>query len=101
MREERKRETEKRESWGSTDKWAPPPRGVHVSKPALQNRRMAKSERFLIVGWSKIPGFGVQWPKSNSGNSRMVKNGLFPLEHPYIVEKLGDMVVVLVISILT
>ena len=55
MREERKRETEKRErereSGGSTDKWAPPPRGVHVSKtalqnPALQNRRMAKSERF-------------------------------------------------------
>jgi len=46
MREERKRETEKRESGGSTDKWAPPPRGVHVSKTTLQNRRMAKSEWF-------------------------------------------------------
>ena len=48
MREERKRETEKREreSGGSTDKWAPPLRGVHVSKITLQNRRMAKSERF-------------------------------------------------------
>ena len=48
MREERKRETEKREreSGGSTGKWAPPPGGVHVSKTALQNRRMTKSERF-------------------------------------------------------
>ena len=46
MREERKRETEKRErereSGGSTDKCAPPPRGVHVSKTA---------------GWPNVNGF--------------------------------------------
>ena len=42
MREERNRETEKRERGGSTDKWAPPPRGVHVSK---------------TTGWPKVNGF--------------------------------------------
>jgi hypothetical protein len=32
----------------------------------------------LRVGWSRLPGFGVGWPKSNSGKSWMAKNGLYP-----------------------
>ena len=31
----------------------------------------------LIVQWSRIPDFGVAWPKSNLGNSWMAKNGFF------------------------
>ena len=31
----------------------------------------------FIVEWSKIPGFGVQWPKANRGKSWMAKNGLY------------------------
>ena len=37
---------EKKDRGGNTDKWAPPPCGVHVSKTAMQNYWMAKCERF-------------------------------------------------------
>ena len=37
---------ERRKREGVTKKWAPPPRGVHVSKTALQNCWMTKCERF-------------------------------------------------------
>ena len=33
----------------------------------------------LILGWSRIPGFDVAWLKSNSGDSWMDKNELFPI----------------------
>jgi hypothetical protein len=32
----------------------------------------------LIVAWSKISNFGVGWPKPNSGDGLMAKNGLLP-----------------------
>jgi hypothetical protein len=35
----------------------------------------------LRVGWSKMSGFEVRWPKLNLGKSWMVKNGLFPLKY--------------------
>ena len=37
---------ERRKREGVTEKWAPPPRGVHVSKIALQNCWMTKCEQF-------------------------------------------------------
>jgi len=43
---ERKREIERRERGCNADKWAPLPRGVHVSETGHQNSRMAKCERF-------------------------------------------------------
>ena len=43
---ERKREIERRERGCNSDKWAPLPRGVHVSETGHQNSRMAKCERF-------------------------------------------------------
>ena len=44
---ERKREIERRgREGGNADKWAPLPRGVHVSKTGHQNSPMVKNERF-------------------------------------------------------
>ena len=43
---ERKREIERRERGCNADKWAPLPRGVHVSETGHQNSQMAKCERF-------------------------------------------------------
>jgi hypothetical protein len=33
----------------------------------------------LTVGWSKMSGFEVRWPKPNLAYNWIVKNGLFPL----------------------
>ena len=47
VRREKEGDREKKERGGISDKWASPPRGVHVSETALQNSWMAKCERFL------------------------------------------------------
>jgi len=44
-REERERRKERGEGDGA-DKWAPLPRGVHVSKTGPQNSPMVKNKRF-------------------------------------------------------
>ena len=37
--------------------WAWLPHDVHITKITDQNSRMAKYERYQLVGWSKIHGF--------------------------------------------
>jgi hypothetical protein len=40
----------------------------------------------LIVRWSNIFGFEVQWPKPNLSDSSIVKNGLFPIQKQAVVK---------------
>ena len=59
MREERERGKQREERWSNADKWAPPPRGVHVIKTALQNSRGRENAQVQEMR-------GLEYPVSDS-----------------------------------